>query len=185
MTQTLSNQPSNPVSAHTLLVQIIKNSKVNFVQMGAVLKYLQTGDKFKETTGGINTWEEYIRQPEIGLSVGESNRLIQIFEVFCEKFSYSIERIASVPVKNLHYLLPIAKDTDDSERVDRLLDDAEHLSQKDFRDRVFEEKEDKKRTFEYIIMERCIETGNMKRVYEIPEIEIIKLIKLYNQEINF
>ena len=79
LTQTSSNQISSPLEDHQLLLKMVHHAKINFVQMGAVLKYLKEGDNFKLTTGGIDTWEEYVRQPEISLSNGESNRLIQIY----------------------------------------------------------------------------------------------------------
>ena len=138
--------------------------------MGALLYFLKKDDNFKSSIGSIETWAEYLRQPEIGLSLGESNRLEQIFEVFCIKFGYKVERIANVPIKNLHYLLPIAKL---SENIDELLGDAEHLSQKDFRERVFESKnQSEERTYEYILMQKALETGNMKRVPDITNEQI-------------
>ena len=119
---------SSPRSAHENLVNLIRESKVNFVQMGALLYFLKKDDNFKSSVGSIETWAEYLRQPEIGLSLGEANRLEQIFETFCIKFGYSTDRIANVPVKNLHYLLPIAKNAED---IEELLSDAEHLSPND------------------------------------------------------
>lgn len=144
--------------------------------MGALLYFLRKDDNFKSSVGSIETWDEYLRQPEISLSQGESNRLEQIFEVFCLKFGYEVERIASVPVKNLHYLLPIAKTADS---IDDLLNDAEHLSQKDFRERVFEAKNtNDTRTYEYILMQKTIETGNLKRVHSIDSQKIKETFNL-------
>lgn|SRR5574343_1188353 len=161
---------SNPRSAHENLVNLIRESKVNFVQMGALLYFLKKDDNFKSSVGSIETWAEYLRQPEIGLSLGEANRLEQIFETFCIKFGYSTDRIANVPVKNLHYLLPIAKNAED---IEELLSDAEHLSQKDFRERVFESKNSsQERTYEYFIMQKTLETGNMKKVPDITSEQI-------------
>lgn len=152
--------------------------------MGAVLKYLREGERFKQTIG-IEEWSDYLKQPEIGLSIGEANRMMQIYETFCEKLGYPIERVASVPVKNLHYLLPIAKHEKDIDKIDDLLCDAEVLSQKDFREKVFEDKIAGEKTYEYFVMERCRETGNMKKVYEIPDEEILKLINKYTTEKYF
>ncbi len=133
--------------------------------MGALLYFLKQDDNFKSAVGSIDTWEDYLKQPEISLSTGEASRLEQIYEVFCLKFGYSVDRIAEVPVKNLHYLLPIAKTSDN---IDDLLNDAEHLSQKDFRERVFESKTTSEhRTYEYILMQKTLETGNLKRVHGI------------------
>lgn len=167
----------NNFDAHNLLVGIIKNSKVNFVQMGAVLKYLKEKDRFKETTGGVDTWQDYISQPEVQLSQSEANRLISIFETFCEKFGYSIDEISEIPVKNIHYLLPIAKKTDDKTFVENLLEDAKVLSQKDFREKIFEDKGGVK-TYEYILMQRCIETGTMRRIHDIESEALSRFFNL-------
>jgi len=181
----ISNQHlSNPRDAHSLLIQMVNRTKLNLVQMGAVLKYLKLNENFKDTTGGVDNWDDYVKQPEIGLSPGEANRMIQVYEIFCEQLGYPMERIGNVPVKNLHYLLPIAKESE-KQRVDELLLDAEHLTQKDFRDKVFEDKVKGERTYEYFIMEKCIETGNMKKIFDVPEEEIKKLITIYTTEKYF
>lgn len=162
---------------HENLVNTIRNAKINFVQIGALLYFLKQDDNFKLAVGSIDTWEEYLRQPEISLSSGEASRLEQIYSVFCEKFGYSVDRIAAVPIKNLHYLLPIAKESKD---IEDLLNDAEHLSQKDFRERVFEAKNtDDTRTYEYILMQKTIETGNLKKVHGIDS---QKLKETFNLE---
>lgn len=162
---------------HQKLVETISFSKQSFVAMGKLLSELKRGDKYREAIGeGINTWVDYIAQPEIGLSKGDADRLIQIYEVFVEHFCFAEEYVASVPVKNLHYLLPIAKrgltrpGTEGSTEMEELLEDAKVLSQKDFKERIFDvrqEDEDVERTYEFLIMKKCIETGNMSKVHDI------------------
>ena len=184
LTQISKRQVSNPREAHVLLTKIVHNTKVSFVEMGAILKYLKQNDRFKEAIG-IEDWNDYLKQPEISITQGEANRMIQIYETFCERLGYSIDRIANVPVKNIHYLLPLAKEEKDKEKIDNLLSDAEVLTQKDFREKVFEDKNTGKKTFEYFIMERCKETGNMKKIYDVPETEILALINKYTTEKYF
>lgn len=171
------HQISNQIrETHENLVNTIRNAKLNFVQIGALLHFLKLDDNFKSAVGSIDTWEDYLKQPEIGLSSGEASRLEQIYATFCLKFGYSTERIAAVPVKNLHYLLPIAKEAED---IEDLLNDAEHLSQKDFRERVFEAKNtDDTRTYEYILMQKTLETGNLKRVHGIESQTLKDTFKL-------
>ena len=117
---------------------------------------------------------DYLAQPEVGLTKGEANRLVQIYEEFVVKFHYDEVYIANIPLKNLHYLLPIAKATKDESKITSLLNEAKHLSQKDFKERVYDIKtEDKgERTYEYLIMKKCKETGGMVKVHNIPSEEI-------------
>lgn len=137
--------------------------------MGKLLRELKDGDKYKEAVGaGIDTWNDYLAQPEIGLSIGEANRLVQIYGEFVVRLGFDEEYVATIPLKSIHYLLPIVKSMDGEDDVDGLLEDARNLSQKDFKERLFEIKhEDKERTYEYLVMEKCIETGNMTKVHDV------------------
>lgn len=172
---------SNPSELHHLLTNEVEMSKHGFVSMGKLLYELKSNDSYLQAVGeGIETWQSYLAQPEIGLSVGEANRLIQIYETFVLKFGIEEGYLASVPVKNLHYLLPMAKYMDEvSENgeehpIHALLADAAHLSQRDFRERVRDlQNDDGVRTYEYIIMRKCRETGGMRKVHDI-ESEVIK-----------
>lgn len=156
---------------HQKLVGLVSVTKRNVVVMGKILSEIKHNDNFRLAVGeGIDTWDAYIAQPEIGLSRGDADRMIQIYEVFVEQYGYDPDYIGSIPVKNLHYLLPIAKHAgvDDS-----LLEDARVLSQKDFRERIHDIKDSSgTRTYEYLVMQRCIETGNMRRVQGISSDDI-------------
>lgn len=149
-------------------------AKQNFVLMGKLLYSLKTDDSFQEAVGeGIDTWEDYIQQPEIGLSKGEANRLVQIYEHFIDRLGFTHEIVSEVPVKNLHYLLPIVKDMDNVDEVGALLADATMLSQKDFKERLYDIKhEEDERTYGYLIMKKTVETGNMVKVHDISSEDI-------------
>ena len=168
LTKTISS--GSPYDLHNSLVSTIEFSKKSFVVMGKLLSELYRGDAYKEAVGtGIDTWVEYITQPEIGLSKGEASRLISIYEEFVERLGFSEDYIASIPVKNIHYLLPMVKSMDGNGNVDVFLEDARVLSQKDFRERVYDIKNDDNgaRTYEYLIMQKCIETGTLQKVHDI------------------
>jgi len=164
---------SNSYSLHTQLVGLIDNSKRSFVAKGKLLHGLKTSGNFRDAVGdGIDTWDDYISQPEINLSRGEADRLIQIYETFVLRFEISEEELSEVPIKNLHYLLPLAKKSYDMDAMQEMVESAKTLSQKDFKLRVGEIKYDGKVTYEYLVMRRCIETGSLTKVWGISSDEI-------------
>ncbi len=163
---------------HLMLVNVVSLSKRGFVAMGKILRELREKDKFQMAIGnGIDTWEEYLRQPEIGLSAGEANRLIQIYEEMVLRLGYSEETVANIPVKNAYYLLPLVKEMETKEEADELVADATLLSQKDFRDRLWDRKVENEgafiKNFEYLLMRKTVETGTMERVHGITS-EVIR-----------
>lgn len=162
--------------AHTQLVQVIKISKQSFIVMGKLLHDIFTHDRYKLAVGtGVDTWADYIGQPEIGLTKSDADRLIQIYEQFVERLGFSEEFLSDVPVKHMHYLLPIAKEGSHDGEMEEMLESAKNLSQKDFRDRIQDIKhgEDGERTYQYMIMKKCNETGRITK--EDIESEVIKL----------
>lgn len=183
-------QDSNlaPVNVHTQLAELIAFSRTSVVAMGRLLRELKLDDNFRTVVGeGIDTWNAYLAQPEIGLSKGEADRLIQIYEYFVIKFGISEDQVSAVPIKNLHYLLPIAKNTDDVDMISELIGDAEHLSQRDFRERIQDVKsgEDGVRTYEYLVMRKCVETGSMQKVHSIDSDTVKDFVREHNERYGF
>ena len=170
---------ATPHELHKMLCSVVSISKKGFVAMGKILRELKDHDKFKKAIGsGIDTWEEYLRQPEIGLSTGEANRLISIYQEFVLRLGYDEETISKVPLKNVHYLLTLAKKMKTQEEVDPLLADATLLSQKDFKLRIYDAKAEEMgiaatKTLEYFIMAKTLETGTLERVMGISS-DLIK-----------
>ena len=165
---------------HEKLTHLIKLSKLNFLSLGAHLLMLKKDNFFKKAVGaGIDTWEDYLAQPEINISPGEASRLMQIYDYFVVQLKYPAEDVSNIPIKNLHYLLPIIKKESD-ERVRELFDDAKVLSQKDFKIRVAEYKvPENKFTYDFLVMKKCNETGLLSKVHGIPGEEIKKFIEKY------
>lgn len=173
---------SSPFELHQKLLESISFTKTGFVVIGKLLHNLKQKDNFLQAVGeGINTWDDYISQPEIGLSRGEASRLMQIYEEFVLRLGLSEEEVSKIPLKNIHYLLPLVKSASEEEadNIHALVDDAKNLSQRDFKERVWESKhEDQERTYEYLVMRKCIETGNMTKVHGITSTQIIEALKL-------
>ena len=161
---------------HTQLLETIVFSKRSFVVIGKILYRLRENNLYQSAVGsGADNWIDYLAQPEIGLSKGEASRLIQIYEQFIVRFGFSEDFIAEVPLKNIHYILPIVKGMADDADVDTLVDNARVLSQKDLKERVFDIRTDDggERTYEYVVFKRCVETGTMVKIHDL-ESEIIK-----------
>ena len=134
--------------------------------MGEILYHLKQDDNFQQVVGeGIDTWVDYVKQPEIGLSKGEANRLVQIYEQFVHRLGYESDKISEVPIKNLHYLLPVVKELEKGKKVDEMLESAIVLSQSDFKERIYDLKHNEDRTYTYIIMKKSDQTGGLTRVY--------------------
>lgn len=174
-------QVFNPVEApdviHQYLVQVIQRSKKSFVKVGQLLYDLKKSGAYKKAVGdGIDTWDDYISQPEINLSRAEADRLMQIYEQFVLIRGIDRERLSEVPIKNLHYLLPLAKKG--GANIEELLDAAATLRQHDFKARVGELQYNGELTYEYMIMRRCIETGSLSKVREIPSDVIVDWMEL-------
>jgi len=172
MTQGLAE---NAQQTHAELLEAIAMTKKSFVLMGQLLYKLRRNESYKTVVGeGADTWADYLSQPEIGLTKGEAGRLMSIYEVFCLNFGYSPEEIGDVPVKNMHYLLPVAKNMEDREEVDGLLNDARQLKQSDFKERVYDFKTEEtgERTYSFVVMRKCNETNNLQKVHGISNEDI-------------
>lgn len=176
----IAKQSNLSFTLHNKLIEIIGYSKKSFIVIGRILSELKEDDNYKTAIGDM-TWVDYLTQPEIGLSKGEAERLIQIYEEFIKRLGFEEDFISQIPIKNIHYLLPIIKKKD-KEEVEPLIEDALHLSQKDFKDRVYEVKhEEDDRTYTYLIMKKCDQTSNMQRVHDISSEDIESFIKKYVQ----
>lgn len=164
-------EKADPHELHTLLVTVVSVSKKGFVAMGKILRELKKGDVYKKSVGaGVDTWETYLRQPEIGLATGEANRLIQIYEEMVLRLGYDEDTVADIPIKNAHYLLPLIKNLKTKDEADELVADATLLSQKDFRSRIVDKKIDEGETvltYSYLLMKKTNETGTMERIMDI------------------
>lgn len=173
---------ATPHELHNLLVSVVSFSKKSFVAMGKILRELREEDNFRQAIGsGVDSWDDYLKQPEIGLDSREANRLISIYEEFIIRLGYDEDTVANIPVKNIHYLLPLVKKFETKEEADELIADATFLSQKDFKRRLGDIKVEDgvlTLTYEYMIMRRTNETATMDRVPGITSEMIVQMFNL-------
>lgn len=146
------------------LSELLRDYKAVLVSLGHVLK--EAKGSYREMVGeGINTWADFLSQPEIGLSVREATSLIQLAEY---------ESSTGVPIPDLN--LATAKLGASKGILDpALIEDMKVLNLKDFKERhydVVSGVDNAPRTYTYLVMKRCNETGNLTKVYGEKVVEI-------------
>jgi hypothetical protein len=143
---------------HEELLQKIQEHRLLTLQIGSLLSGLKHDDNFENETG-VDSWYDYISQPEIGLSNAEANKLMLVDNIFKD---VDVVQLVNIPFKNL---LVIAKTDKPTEH----LTDAEVLSHKDLKERLYEKKTEDtiNRTYKYMVMKKCVETGNLSKVHDI------------------
>lgn len=139
------------------LVDVLKWYKAELYNVGEALSIAK--ESYATMVGeGINTWASFLEQPEIGLTVREANSLIQLYEWVGD---------GDVPLADLN--LTTAKFCAlKGIPMEGMEEDMKVLSLKDFKDRHYDvvSKEDNApRTYTYMVMKRCNETGNLTKVY--------------------
>ena len=167
-----------PHELYTSLVAKVKVMNYNYLSIGKTLRDLKDGDKFRESVGDIDTWQQFVKQPEVSMTVGEANKLIELYEVYVEQLGFDEETLSGYPMKNLKTLLHYAKDLQDYgemanvDNFDTLFYQAKTLSDRDFKDALIETEESLEevpRTYKYVVMKICNETKNMSRVHEVTD----------------
>lgn len=171
--------------ARELLDSLVSLQKVRRkidVERGRILYQLYSNRTYKLVYGdGIDTWEEFLRTPEIGLTVSEANRAMQLYEYYIIKYSCSEDILQSIPVRTLQHILPSLKSGISREKLDTLLENARELTFFDFKERVRDMDYGTDRTYSYMVMRRCNETKNLSRVIEISNEDILTVYPHLNE----
>jgi len=146
----------------TLLAKLsVKNNLL--LEIGSTLKDLKTDEAYKDAVGaGVDTWHQYLSQPEVGMTVNEANYLISAYDLW-----RSIPDLVDVPERYWKLVLG-------QELSEELIESAKTLSYQDLKERLYDVKTEDKgpRTYSYMVMRRCNETGNMTKVPLIESDEV-------------
>lgn len=164
---------------YTKLLTVLNLHRGSGLVLGQVLWQLKANNLFQKSVGaGIETWADFLKQPEIGLDVREANRMMDLYGQFVLKLGYSVEELAEAKTKSLHYLLPLVKsDQLSKERIDELVDSAKTLTVNQFRESIYDAKTQDigVRTYQLVLMRKCNETGTLQKVHGI-ESEVIEQV---------
>lgn len=179
---------STPYELHEDLIAIVKKTKTNFIEQGRCLYLLRKNSMYREAIGdgGSDSWHEYLSQPEIGMSPTQANKLLHIYELFIKKLNYSEKEIIQIPVKTLNYLIKRQAEFErlGKDKQDEIIEQGKVLSFKDFKEAYFDQKSEESnevRTYEYIIMRKCHQTGNMTKVHEYGSDDIKIMMNNYQK----
>jgi len=147
------------------------------LELARNLYLLKEDDNWMEAFGdseqsGITTWSEYLSQPEVNISRYRADKLIRIYKHFSDLDL--IESVIDCPVNALDHIA--RNNITDSGKIVELVADAENLSPKDFKEKFHDETTDGNRTYTYLVMKRCVETGTMTKVHGIESHTIEKII---------
>lgn len=163
----------NPNEIHNRIVNNISQDRKNWVDIAEGLYNLKVGENFRDAVGeGVDTWVSYISQPEIGLSKGEADKLVMAYYKLVVENNIMKERLYSISRKNLLKLIDVVQTTDNND-IDDLVHSAINLSHRDFKDLLHDMRQVTDiRTYSYVIMRKCNETGNLNKVKEISSEQI-------------
>lgn len=161
------------VDAHELVQKLISlqnTSRELDIMKGRTLWELKADNTYKKSfgEGGDDSWAAFLKNPEIGLTVSEANRAMQLYEYFILKYEFSETDLAHIPVKSLNYMLPRLKSGEiGKENIGELVEAARNLTFADFRDTFYDVTDSGVRTYQFLIMKKCNETGNLSKVHNI------------------
>lgn len=169
-------------NAYVKLVGTCQGIKSNYLEIGKLLSELKVNDKYKEAVGDTDTWNMFLKQPEIGLSIREADQLIEIYDLYVGILHIDEDYLASISLKNLKRMIPVVREiiqtTEDKVPTTELFEQARTLSDQDFREVLAENNGVTERTYTYSIMKRAKETGSMTKVHGITSDEIIEKFNL-------
>ena len=160
---------------HNSLVQKLATQRKNWIEIAEALYNLKIDENFKDAVGeGVDTWNSYINQPEIGLSRREANKLVLVYNKFVIEMGKSPDELGTMPLKTLWKLLKASEGLDE-DTLEELYQSAPTLSHKDFTELIHDKTVDDSgaRTYTYMVMRKSNETGSLSKVHDI-ESEAIK-----------
>lgn len=168
------------------LVTAIQTQRLFGVFLGKFLWQLKANDLYQQAVGqGVDNWNDFLKLPEISLEVRDANRAMELYSIFVIDYGYTADELAEAKTKSLHYLLPLARSGQIPEaRIRELVEDAKHLPQASFKERIFDAKtgDQGERTYQLMLMRKCNETGNMTKVHGVDEEQL--RVALVNMGIN-
>ena len=139
-----------------------------YLSMGGILKSLKENDLWRKSVGegGLDTWDDFLKQPEIGVSRLEAERMIKAHKMLVETQQRSMHDIIQIPIASIRKIVELEEITDE------VIDNAILLSTKDFKESIAEQADIQERTYTYMVMRKCRETGNMTKVHGITNEEV-------------
>lgn len=136
------------------------------IAVGRLLKYAKENSVWMlEIGAGIDTWYEFLAQPEIGIPPTEANFLIDLGEMADTASDGEVSRIPTATAKYM------------SKHKGGSVMDAQLLTTKDYKKKYFEDKKPGAiPSFRYMVM-KVNEDGTMDKVHGLEHEDILERIK--------
>lgn len=141
------------------------------IDIGAILSEIKSGKLWKKEIGdGIESWAQFLAQPEVGMSEGEAEQFINLYKL-TEVFG--LESVTAIPPRTARLLAKMKVDGD-------MISDAGTLAHRDFKERYYEKGKEEGKTYQFVVMRRCNETGSLTKIpIESAEVEQVFKEKLH------
>ena len=149
---------------HNLLQAFRANDKKDEWMLAELLYKLRRFELWRFAVGGFDSWEDYLKQPELGISRHKADKLVRIYEYFIASKLYTSDVLQDVPWYALDF---VSKKKPDPETIDVLLEDAKHLTPKDFKENYFDVTDGGDRTYSFVLMKKCDQTGNLEKDHDL------------------
>lgn len=164
--------------AHILHQQLVARrttAKNDDWALAGMLYTLRRYDLWRFAVGGYESWEDYLKQPEINISRAKADKLVRIYEYFLVTGTWTIEELKDIPWYALDY---VSKKGPNVKNPLELLEASKHLTQKDFKEHYFDVEDGGDRTYTFVLMRKCDQTGNLEKVHEIDSNTIKQALNL-------
>lgn len=155
---------------HKVLEAFRSRDKKDEWTLAELLYKLRRYELWRFAVGGFDSWEDYLKQPEIGISRHKADKMVRIYEYFIIERGFQLPDLEDVPWYALDF---ISKKRPEADLIAQLLADAKVLTQKDFKEAYYDHTEVGPRTYSYVLMRKCDQTGNLEKVHELDS-ETIK-----------
>jgi len=109
------------------IINIIQDLNRNFLELGQSLYVVA---EYELWEGRADTFEEFLEMPEIGLHKSQAFALMRIYKTFVLEFGIPEKQLALVGSTKCTALLEGKKEID-SDNVEELLNDAQHMTVND------------------------------------------------------
>ena len=175
MTQAEIKSNGKAAPLHAALLQRRKIAHEDDWVLAQLLYSLRRYELWRFTSGGLDSWEDYLKQPEVSISRHKADKLIRIYEYFVVEHNLPVSDLSSIPWSALDLT---SKKRPAEEKLADILNAAEVLTLKDFKEAFFDLTEEGDRTYSFVLMKKCDQTGNLEKVHNITSDQIKAALSL-------
>lgn len=154
------------------IVNAVMGSKASEILLAQALYEIKEKKLYKKAVGeGIDSWEQFLFQPEINITKHHARKLIKTYKFFCVKHDKCNE-IVDTSMDNLWH---VAKEDPNltEEQLNAVVEAASSLSHHEFKERYHDINGEEERTYSYLVMQRCDQTNNLQKVHGINTEDIL------------